>query len=179
MSYHNPHDRRPGQPRSMTALALWFVTAFSLVACSNAQTPAPTATPLALMAFNPHKTPDPNDPDDPWEIGVYFGPGDCPLYVSQWFITSQKKVGGGGGPAKNKQVTWQSYSVADPNTPTSHRYEIFFDPFQAGPPYKTNNGRIPKKRLDADAPTGNYKYVVVGKDCAGPPLDPFIRIVPQ
>ncbi len=182
MPYVNTQDRSKVLPRPVATLALWFVTVFGLSACTNAQTttPAPSAPAgTAMMAFNPHKTPDPNDPNDPWEVGVYFGAADCPLYVSQWFITSKKTMGGGGGPAQNKQVAWQSYSVADPNTPSTHRFEVFFDPFQAGPPLHTNNGSVPKKRLDPNAPTGNYKYLIVGKDCVGPPLDPMIRIVPQ
>ena len=84
-------------------------------------------------------------------------------------------MGGGLGSAKQKRVYWQSYAVADPNTPTSHKYELFFDPFKAGPPYKTQNGSL-NKRIDTDTPAGNYKYTIVGNDCTGAALDPLIRV---
>ena len=82
----------------------------------------------------------------------------------------------GPPPAKQKRVYWQSYAVADPNTPATFRYELFFDPFQGGPPYQTNTGSF-NRRIDTGTPAGNYKYVIAGKDCTGAALDPLIRVL--
>ena len=78
---------------------------------------------------------------------------------------------------RNKFVTWQA--VDSNGADINEGFEIYFDPIQAAPLF-TSNGKMNKK-IDAGAPTVEYKYTVwdrvTGNDphkCD--PLDPRFRV---
>jgi hypothetical protein len=89
---------------------------------------------------------------------------------------------------QSKRIIWQSVANHDPGQPIAEDYEIFFDPFSAGPKIesKGKKGWAKSPVINKKSPAGpkdpakgkaiGYKYTIVGDNCLDEPLDPRFTV---
>jgi hypothetical protein len=89
---------------------------------------------------------------------------------------------------QSKHIIWQSVVNYDPRQPIAEDYEIYFDPFGAGPKIdsKGKKGWARSPVINKKSPAGpkdpakgeaiEYKYTIVGDNCLDKPYDPRFTV---
>ncbi len=111
----------------------------------------------------------------PWagqadEIGITITFADnCPSSVSLDDVTLTKN--------RDDRILW---TAVQDDQPYTGGFDIYFDPFKSGPPLKSGYGgdrsKLRSEKLHDHVPLAEYKYTIVGDECASAPLDPRIRV---
>ncbi len=105
-------------------------------------------------------------PKPPITINVYFD-GNCPQTVNYLSLTLER----------GDRVQWQAVDMS--GAASEDQFKVYFDPFSGATISTQPSGLTTPVQTVASTPPANvdYKYTIVGDDCTGDPLDPYLRIL--
>jgi len=141
----------------MKAIAVVILAGF-LMACT---TPMPPLTGPKGLNLNPYIVDITWQTADPCKVDTVTEEATTCIVPSPKFCVGRADF-----------IVWRS------NNPSDAKYEIFFDPI-VGVPLKAGGNGIIVRKVDKDAPIGDYKYSIVRKGCAANAantFDPRIRV---